>query len=1183
MARRTTDSRGRWCVLAMVAATGGAACSRGADDGSFQTITGALIQTTTVTITVPHGTDFTRLAVGAGNGITAADRVRVTAPMAVATGALQINNDANVATLTVGGNVNIGDRSRVNGDITAGGTVQRAPSSVVTGTVRANFAFGAPDQVLLAFTADNVSQGPVNLAPDTTRDLPPGTYGDLTVNARARLTLHTGVYVFARATIEPGAILSIDGVQGPVQVVLSGDFTFRGAVSAPSGVAQLLVAMTGAGTALVEAPFTGVIVAPNASIALRAARAPGHQALFYGKTVNMEPDISVRPHPFNWNALLGPPRIEPPVIADPTRIIGNPAALPPGAHAQFPAHPGDKFLVTLPMVTVASAPPTSSVGTRFITPFLNAIRFTQGMGGLIAPAAGVAQPVANFNTLARSLEFDYFKNPGLLRPKTRYLLDVLLGLRPPSAVADAALQTGEGMNVSQFIAGIQRRAFDYPFKQRGAIFNGTPVPIEHTGLMATRWEEFDVDAIRGALYHRFAVGNTVRLTGGLCTEDPSVVKLAGASGPSPCQAVEAAQAAIRVMSGIESVGNTPTEGPSLVLLPSANDPRGVLLRFAFRMTFRVKWRGQTGPALVWVDADNGRILKLDVMIHPAVAATGTMYNRDPGIGTLATTGFDTFGMRVDPATGDQYVLSLSGYFNRIQFQGDPASASNVGISASSGGSSATLANFNQAPLNDPVQALCDSGTNKAFEQINFAATMTRDLDDAVGLGAFTPIADTPFTPLLESPSAGCNAWSGLNFGICPGYTNAACPDVPGEWLNTAHDGTWIGHELGHSVTPGFTNRRPALWCCDPADTSCTVCPIPVGWSNFHDLADAWSAHWESTNCWSGWFGKNVGGVDAALGCAISDEGGGVPRLHTVTTPFNPALPLDHFPEHRAGNTCDYCDMQVASAALWQVRAGMRSKCRPSGIPQYGVRFARALKDSGMLASLPPNTDAGVYRMMNDLEAALVRQWSTSGTANGPPAFAHNGAHTTNKVTAGFAKVGFFLVPNACLDGSGDPSQCPTANNGADAVVDIFDNNAANDVLVNEVAMEVNDFLQLGGPVASFRVWTGSRFTFDASGAAVLANPSPCNARFQVDVSTDPAFPAGASTISSAFINVGTWTPTAAEWSALQTGGAGTKIYYRTRTQNGSGGNERQSNSPGNGLWTVPPPYAVFTADGQSDY
>ena len=64
---------------------------------------------------------------------------------------------------------------------------------------------------------------------------------------------------------------------------------------------------------------------------------------------------------------------------------------------------------------------------------------------------------------------------------------------------------------------------------------------------------------------------------------------------------------------------------------------------------------------------------------------------------------------------------------------------------------------------------------------------------------------------------------------------------------------------------------------------------------------------------------------------------------------------------------------------------------------------------------------------------------------------------------------------------------------------------------------------------------------------------------------------------------GKWKPTAPEWTKLQEGGAGTLIYYRARTQKRTGGNERVSTLPGNGLWSVPPPYAVITATGQPDY
>ncbi len=99
----------------------------------------------------------------------------------------------------------------------------------------------------------------------------------------------------------------------------------------------------------------------------------------------------------------------------------------------------------------------------------------------------------------------------------------------------------------------------------------------------------------------------------------------------------------------------------------------------------------------------------------------------------------------------------------------------------------------------------------------------------------------------------------------------------------------------------------------------------------------------------------------------------------------------------------------------------------------------------------------------------------------------------------------------------------------------------------------------------------------------------------MEVSTDPSFPA-ASTIVSPFTNVninpnnnatpqcfGTWTPSNADWATLQAGGAATRIYYGARTQDASSANERLSTQPGAGLRTVPPPYAVFTTDGKSDY
>ena len=442
----------------------------------------------------------------------------------------------------------------------------------------------------------------------------------------------------------------------------------------------------------------------------------------------------------------------------------------------------------------------------------------------------------------------------------------------------------------------------------------------------------------------------------------------------------------------------------------------------------------------------------------------------------------------------------------------------------------------------------------------------------------------------------------MRFGVCDGYFDTACPDfsdgtssLTANGLNTAHDNTWTSHEMAHNSIDRFTYLRPSDWCGGAS------CSMPVGYNNLHDLADAWSDHVENTNCWSGWFAKNLGGVDESNNCQGTrghDEGGSAPRLHEVAWPFNPAITGDHFPEHRDIATGQYADMQIAAAALWQVREGMRSKCRPSGHPQYFVRFTRALKNAGFLGATPGSTDLGVYQLIIDLEREMIEQWATSGLAGGPPAFRHNGNHTTNKVLSGFAKVGIFPIPDVCIDGDGttsDATICPAGENGAAAVIDIEDNDAADDLTQDGIAHPENDFLEVGGPAPTFNVWTGSRFTFSGGSARPVTGTAPCNAEYDVEVSTSDAFPS-ASTVSSGWTTVDTnadtagspecfdqWTPDATEWTQLQSGGHLSRIYYRVSTRASGGGNVRVSTEPAAGTWMVPPPYAVLTDDGRSDY
>jgi hypothetical protein len=452
------------------------------------------------------------------------------------------------------------------------------------------------------------------------------------------------------------------------------------------------------------------------------------------------------------------------------------------------------------------------------------------------------------------------------------------------------------------------------------------------------------------------------------------------------------------------------------------------------------------------------------------------------------------------------------------------------------------------------------------------------------------------TPGSDTNSAGYDFFgagqSRLRFTNGSAFAHANCPNEPNTKFNGAQDATTMTHEFAHISTKRLHNRRPTDWCGAPP------CAMPTGSTLFHDFADHYAHSYASTPCMSGFSNKNVGAADASLNCIAShSEGGSLPRLAEVTVPFDSADPRDHFPEHRTLAVGDYADGQIAAAALWSVRQGMRSKCLPSGTAQYWVRLNRALWNFGFLATTCAGCDRDIYRFAQDLMRQMTEQWATAGQPGGPPAFHHNGAHTTNKVTSGFAKAGLFLIPQQCIDGDAtteDAASCPAASggeNGGDAVVDVTDNEPADDVVIDGITHPEVDYLRRTGGAPTFQVWTGPRSKFDAAGNATtytpsVATPSPCNTQFQVELASDDAFTVNFST--SGWIGVsttaspecyGTWTPDAATWNTLKGASGDTKIHYRARTRDAANGNEKISTSPGNGLFTVPPAYIIANDAG----
>lgn len=315
MKRRLIEHRGRRFTFLMCATLVGlASCS--ANDGEDRANVGADQQAVepsdaTMSMTLGFRLDesvkLEDMAIGALELAQLADRVEVLAATSVAQGRIEVGNDSKTGGLAAQGEIRVGHRTVVSGDVHAGGELKLEPSTKVDGEKSGNLGAKPPKEVTWTVQVPVAQLGPVSLERDQRRKLEPGRYGALSVKSGASVTLSTGVYAFDDVTLEPQGQLLVDDREGPVQIVLNGKLSFKGRVrSAHGSVPQVLFAVQGNHDVMVEAPFVGVLLAPQATVRFQAARPDGHRAVVVGKSVWLEPDTKLRRLPFDWSTLLGP-------------------------------------------------------------------------------------------------------------------------------------------------------------------------------------------------------------------------------------------------------------------------------------------------------------------------------------------------------------------------------------------------------------------------------------------------------------------------------------------------------------------------------------------------------------------------------------------------------------------------------------------------------------------------------------------------------------------------------------------------------------------------------------------------------------------------------------------------------------------------------------------------------------
>lgn len=276
-----------------------------------QAVTAPSTRTISLSFTVPGEVAYQNVSVGASQAANIADRVFTSAAVASPEGTVVIGNDAVIKSVVAKQDIHIGDRSQISGDVTTAGLLFPSPSATIGGKITTGKPLKSASTLAWTVQTPESGVGSVGLEPDTFRDLSPASYGDLSVKSRAQLALHAGVYYFGQVTIEPQGVLLIDNSEGPVQVYVGGGFTYRGVVqSARVGLPQLLVGVVGNLPVTIEAPFDGIVVAPNSDVHLQAAQPQGHRGAFFGKTTSLEPDTQVGHLGFQWDAVLGASAVE---------------------------------------------------------------------------------------------------------------------------------------------------------------------------------------------------------------------------------------------------------------------------------------------------------------------------------------------------------------------------------------------------------------------------------------------------------------------------------------------------------------------------------------------------------------------------------------------------------------------------------------------------------------------------------------------------------------------------------------------------------------------------------------------------------------------------------------------------------------------------------------------------------
>lgn len=295
--------------------SGGSTSSGGSSAGSAA---GGTSSVNEISATIPLGETRGSMLLSATDYLAVDDRVEIGLPgqflnvAGLGTPGVQFGSSLKGHNNTFSaGNVGLRSQSTVDGFVRAEGIIDKQDSTVrVLGAEQPGH--DVPPRTLRWKVEFPEASAPLALVGQgTDLFLDPGSYQDLNVHGGGRVHLRTGTYFLRSFSTEPQGQVIIENDDGPVFIYVRNSFTYKGPfVDDAHNEGQVLVGYLGSSVALLQAPFVGTMVAPNAKIDLERPNGAQHRGSWFAKELHVFSDSTILGLPFDWSAL--PPVDEPP-------------------------------------------------------------------------------------------------------------------------------------------------------------------------------------------------------------------------------------------------------------------------------------------------------------------------------------------------------------------------------------------------------------------------------------------------------------------------------------------------------------------------------------------------------------------------------------------------------------------------------------------------------------------------------------------------------------------------------------------------------------------------------------------------------------------------------------------------------------------------------------------------------